>query len=254
MKYKFKPDFKKLATAVIALSGFLTVGSMTLSAESAQALEFSPAPADFTVSGLAGSNNASPSIPVNIQAPQNGFGNVFNSNFILLGANTGSTSIIAPGLSNGNSIASSPVFTLTPFAVANPITLTFNWAFNGNASGTGSNADNFNILLVKTDESVEELFFSRTAGNAVGRYGFGNVETGVIGSGLLTPGQYQIIINLNENAGSANSAAGFNNIVLSGPPEPVPFGFSTNASLVVFGGVFYGFHQFRKKHSFKKAS
>jgi hypothetical protein len=35
-------------------------------------------------------------------------------------------------------------------------------------------------------------------------------------------------------------------------PPGVPFGFSTNASLVVFGGVFYGMNRLRKKMAAKK--
>ncbi|MBK1988784.1 choice-of-anchor E domain-containing protein [Sphaerospermopsis aphanizomenoides BCCUSP55] len=38
-----------------------------------------------------------------------------------------------------------------------------------------------------------------------------------------------------------------------GTVTPVPFGFSTNASLVVFGGVFYGFNKLRKNMAAKKS-
>jgi hypothetical protein len=263
MKYKIKSAFQKFATTAITLSGVMTAAGITLSAQSAQALNISFGTTDFTVSsnvsGHIGSNNAEPSIAINTNPSPDGFQNAFTSNFILLGANIDSTSITSttsPTLTNGNSQAeSNSSFTLTSDEVSNPITLTFNWAFNGNASGNSNNQDNFNITLLKTDETDGADFFVRTLApsDPFPGYGSNNNEVSIIPGGTLSAGDYKLFITLNENSGLGNSAAGFNNITFSAPGTPVPFGFSTNMSLLVFGGMFYGMNKLKKKMAVKKS-
>ncbi|WP_413174912.1 hypothetical protein [Anabaena azotica] len=254
MRQNIKSAFQNLATIAITLSGVMTAVGITLSAQSAQALNFTLAPSDFTITQGIGNNSASSAIAINTSAPANGFGNIFNSNFLLLGANTTDPNIPNDSLRNNNSEATSIPFVITSTDAAQPITMTFNWAFNGNSLGGFNDKDNFNIALIKTDLSDGAQLFERTVdtSDAIPGYGFGINDLGtVITANSLSAGNYQIVISLNENGNTRSSAAGFNNIILSTPT--VPFGFSTNASLLVFGGVFYGMNKLRKNMAVKKS-
>ncbi|MBD2568558.1 hypothetical protein H6G59_11720 [Anabaena lutea FACHB-196] len=235
----------------------MTAAGITLSAQSAQALNFTLAPGDFSIIQGIGDNNSSSTIAINTSAPANGFGNVFTSTFLLLGANTTDANIPNDSLKNNNSVARSIPFAVSVADVAQPITMTFNWAFNGDSSGGFNDKDSFNIAIIKTDNSNGAQLFERTVdpSDAIPGYGFGINDIGtLIAANTLSAGNYQIFISLNENTDFSNrsSAAGFNNIILSTPGTPVPFGFSTNMSLLVFGGMFYGMNKLKKKMAVKK--
>lgn len=249
MNYKIKSAFQKFATTAITLSGVMTAAGITLSAQSAQALNFSLAPTQFTVIQGIGDNNALSSIAVNTSsAPANGFGTAFTSNFLLLGANITDANIPNDSLKNNNSVASSIPFAVSSSDATQPITVTFNWAFNGNSTGNPGDQDSFLIQIAGANGFG--TFFQRLAPN----YGSANSQTSTLAPGTLLAGDYQIFITLNENTDFFNrsSAAGFNNISLSTPGTPVPFGFSTNTSLLVFGGMFYGMNKLKKKMAVKK--
>jgi len=236
----------------------MTAAGITLSAQSAQALNFSLAPGDFSLIQGIVDNNASSTIAINTSAPANGFGNVFTDNFLLLGANSTDANIPTDSLRNNNSVAGSIPFAITSTDAAQPLTVTFNWAFQGNATGNINDADSFSIVIQNTDPNANDIetIFQRTLvttdtipgyGSAIGQIGT------IIPGNTLTPGNYEILISLNENTTTnRSSAAGFNNISLSTPAAPVPFGFSTNTSLLVFGGMFYGMNKLKKKMAVKK--
>jgi hypothetical protein len=67
---------------------------------------------------------------------------------------------------------------------------------------------------------------------------------------LITGGGGNVTTNITTFASASITVEYFGTVATT--PEPVPFGFSTNASLVVFGGVFYGFNRLRKKMAAKK--
>ncbi|WP_071191046.1 hypothetical protein [Trichormus sp. NMC-1] len=248
MKYKIKSAFQKFANTAITLSGVMTAAGITLSAQSAQALNISFSTTNFSqVTGVV-KNNASPSTVINTQASPNGFGNVFTSNFLLIGANTTNANIPNDSLVNNNSDARSNIFAVSAADAAQPITMTFNWAFNGNATGVTNDADSFLIRIIGP---TSRTFFQRTTdpNDTIPGYGSGINEIATV-TPLGTAGNYRIQISLNENLSTNSSAAGFNNINISS--TPVPFGFSTNMSLLVFGGMFYGMNKLKKKMAVKK--
>ncbi|WP_237741524.1 hypothetical protein [Anabaena sp. PCC 7108] len=235
----------------------MTAAGITLSAESAQALNFTLAPGNFSVTQGIGDNNASSGIAINTQAPSNGFGGLFTSNFLLLGANSNDANIPNDSLRNNNSTATSIPFAISSTDADQPITVTFNWAFQGNATGVINDADSFSIVIQNTDPNANDaaIIFQRTLVTTDSIPGYGSVtnQTGdIIPANSLTPGDYEILISLNENTNNRSSAAGFNNITVSTPGTPVPFGFSTNMSLLAFGGMFYGMNQLKKKMAVKK--
>ncbi|WP_071187468.1 hypothetical protein [Trichormus sp. NMC-1] len=267
--YKIKSAFQKFANTAITLTGVVTASCITLSAQSAQALVFSFAPTDFSISPGTGNTNAAPTILINTQTAPNGFtiGSTtpFTTTFLLLGASAGlngdgvggDSNIPNDSLRNNNTAATSTTtVNLDSTQVAQPIALNFNWAFNGDSLGGFNDKDNFNIALVKIDNLDGAQLFERTVdpADSIPGYGLGINEISNIPANSLSAGAYRLVISLNENGSSNSSAAGFNNISLTvSDPEPVPFGFSTNASLLVFGGVFYGFNKLKKNMAVKKS-
>lgn len=255
--YKLKSAFQSFATKAIAVSGVITASCMTLSAQSAQALlpiNFSTT--DFNITQGAGNNNAAAGIPIDQNTPPNGFGDVFDQTFILLGANVTDGNIPLDSLNNNNSIAVSNTFELDATDVSQVLEIEYNWAFNGNSTGGAGDQDNFSIALFSQSQSVFETIVQQNAGAG---YGFQNDATSSIAANTIADAtDYRLVITLNENADffGRSSAAGFNQITLSNPSTPpppgVPFGFSTNASLVVFGAAFYGVNRLRKKMAAKK--
>lgn len=182
-----------------------------------------------------------------------GFGDVFSTDFLLIGAATSDTTIPTDSLNDNNSLARSINFTLDADDVSGTIDIDFKWAFNGNSAGlAGLDQDNFSISLVKSDLSASALVLSKAA---TAGYGSGT-ESITIDSGAnsLTAGDYFLQIVLNENSGnSTSSAAGFNQITLTPDPEPdpdpdptpVPFETSPTLGLLMIGGI-YGVNRLRK--------
>jgi hypothetical protein len=270
MKYKMNYTLKKLATTAITLTGVVTAAGITLSAQSAQALTINFGPGDFQIdTGGRGSNNALATSTINTtgiigSATSNtgGFNNAFSNTFILLGANP--TNVLGTSTAPANrddfrgtntTATSDTDIVLDAFQVTQPIALSFDFAFYGNASATvNNNIDQFSISLFRQSDGAEFTFLSRSSNLGYGALNNQtvNINGGIFDEGVLEAGTYQLRLSLTEGTNTlGNSAAGFNNISLN-VAEPVPFGFSTNASLLVFGGVFYGFNKFRKNMAVKK--
>lgn len=260
---KLHSTFKSVATKAIGLSGAIAASCMTLAAQPAQAINFSFAPNDFTLTSGVGSNSAAASSTINTtgivgSATSNtgGFNNAFSDIFVLLGANPGNTLSNDNFTGNNTTFLSNTTIGFDAFQVTQPIQLSFNSAFYGTAGNSGNNLDNFSISLRNISTGDEFTFLSRNSSSQYGAQnnqvvnisGGGNFFNGV----PIVEGTYQLQLSLVEGTNTTgNSAAGFNNIQLD-IAEPVPFGFSTNASLIVFGGVFYGLNRMRKKMAAKK--
>jgi len=181
----------------------------------------------------------------------------FTSNFLLLGASGGTgqrafpplppvvdTNITTDSNRSQNNVALSIPFAITAADISTGgLRLEFNWAFNGNSQGIPNfDFDNFNIILVNTAGSAfgSGFFFARdTTG-----YGRNNGEVALLTvANALLPGNYNIILTLNENTdGSLNSsAAGFNNIVL------VPFEFTPLTGLFGLGAIFGASNLYKRR-------
>jgi hypothetical protein len=96
--------------------------------------------------------------------------------------------------------------------------------------------------------------------NGSSSYTFTNATdvAGFVGSGTYSFEPFTAILT-SISGGGGNVATNITTLASTsiqvqyfGTPAPVPFGFSTNASLIVFGGVFYGFNKFRKNMAVKK--
>ncbi|MEA5575430.1 choice-of-anchor E domain-containing protein [Anabaena sp. UHCC 0451] len=70
---------------------------------------------------------------------------------------------------------------------------------------------------------------------------------------LVNGGGGNVATNITTLASASIQVQYFGTPSSNPPAEPVPFGFSTNASLLVFGGVFYGFNKLKKNMAVKKS-
>jgi hypothetical protein len=166
----------------------------------------------------------------------NGFGGLFTENFLLVGARVIDSTIPTDFRDNANSVAiTSQLVNLTAGDIASGIGLSFRFGYNGNSTGNAgaSDGDNFTIALSNTLGGSEGLgrFIGVTASNYAITNSISTILTPII---TLKPGDYQLIITVNENAdllGGRSTAAGFNNIQIA----PVPFEFSPALGLGVLG-------------------
>ena len=227
-----KANLKKSGLFVLAASSFLVAGIP------AQATDFILDSSDFSLTQGIGSPSAPPSSNINTLSPTDGFGNVFSEPFLLLGAEPTDPNIPNDSLNNNNSGAISNPFFLSE-ADASPgrnLGITFDWAFNGNATGSPGDRDSFNIFFAKEDFSVFEVVFPRDVSTDTG-YGSNIGESALVSNSNLTEGNYQILIDLNENIVPNSSAAGFDNITIQ--TNIIPFEFSPGFGLLMAGG-FWG--------------
>lgn len=216
---------------------FAAASTLLLFSQPAGAVIANLSPSNFSLSAetpggevnAVGASNA-----INQASPTNGFGTVFDEDFLLLGAITTASDIHDDGLISGNSTANSSNFSLTGTDLAAGITVDFEWAFNGNSVGTPfEDQDKFSILLKNFGVPTESAFVLGKA--AAGDYGSGTESVNVNTSGL-SAGNYFLQITLDENSGNLNSsAAGFNQIAVS---TSVPFEFSPSVGLIMMGGIF----------------
>lgn len=235
-----KANLKKSGLFVLAAYSFLVAGIP------AQAIDLNLDSSDFRVeqdgNPGAGYNSTLPSSKINTLSPENGFGNVFSEPFLLLGADPEDLNIPEDSRPKINSGATSKTFFLSEADVdpgAN-LEITFDWAFNGNATGNFNDRDNFNIILDKADDSDCALTCALIFERVVSGYGSNIGESVSISSsnfiGDFTEGDYLISISLNENLSSNSSAAGFDNITIK---NNIPFEFSPGLGLLMAGG-FWG--------------
>jgi hypothetical protein len=249
--HKLHSTFKSVATKAIGLSGAVTAACMTLAAMPAQAINLNVQPGDFTFLQGVGNNNAPGNSTIDNTAPTSGFGDVFDdaagNTFLLLGANPGDLA------DDGNNNAGQTIaqYTFTLDNASDPLRISFDWAFEGNSTGNAASldTDNFGIRLIGLASPVL-LTRAVTDPDDGNGYGSGSESFTISPSQLTAGNNYTLRIILNENFDdfNNNSAAGFDNITI----ESVPFGFSTNASLIVFGTAFYGINRMRKKMAAKK--
>lgn len=253
-----KANLKKSGLFVLAAYSFLVAGIP------AQAIDLNLDSSDFRVeqdrNPGAGDNSTPSSSNINTLSPDNGFGNVFSEPFLLLGADPTDPNIPNDSRPRRNSGATSNTFFLSEADVdpgAN-LEITFDWAFNGNATGTLNDRDNFNILLEKTDGSAFAPIFERIVSKPDIGSGYGSnigESVSVSGSNFIsdfTEGDYLISISLNENRSNNNSAAGFDNITIK---NNIPFEFSPGLGLLMAGGfwgVYYLLLKRRKVQLSKK--
>ncbi len=217
-------NFGKLCTAATA---------WFLLATPSHAISSSFSNDDFSVSGLNDGvvdNDATSGGNINSGTiPNDGFGGFFTQDYLLLGADD-SNANIGSSDTNGNSVAiSNSTFTVS--SLTENVTLLFDWAFQGN--NATSTDDEFSLGIIQ--------------GNNVPSYKqFFKVESPSFGSNLgetitlngFTPGEYNVLIQLNEAGGVSplNSAAGFDNITVT--TGAVPFEFSPSLGLFLMAGIF----------------
>ena len=222
---------------------FTAAASLFLAATSSHALSVNLAPTDFSLSSDTPSGQANAvgaSNAINQAIGPNGFsnisaGDVFSSDFLLLGATTSATDILSDGVNSNNSSAESTIFPISATDVSDGIVINFKWAFNGNATGGFSDSDTYFVRLQNDD--VASQFVDAIGKTAPGEYGSGTESVNINTTGL-TAGNYYLQITLNENVNSNSSAAGFNQITLENPSVSVPFEFSPSLGLMIMGGIF----------------
>ncbi len=211
-------------------------------------------PTDFSLSsGSSGQANAvsgNNAIDDASFGTKDGFGDVFSTDFLLLGATNSATTITSDGVEGNNSTAESITFALTDTELSGTIDVDFTWAFNGNSLGIGGfDQDNFSITFRKVgDLSATKLVLSKAA---TAGYGTDTESVSIDATGL-TAGDYFLQITLNENSATGtSSAAGFNQIIVTPnpapdpDPTPVPFEASPTLGLLMVGGI-YGVNRLRK--------
>jgi hypothetical protein len=216
----------------------ITASSLLLIAKPSQSVTFNLSPSDFTNSSDTVDTNASNTGGINKTAIPNGFGDFFSSNYLLLGA-SGTDSDISAGPNFGNhSAVTSDTFSINSVGAANPVSVRFDWAFQGSVT---TSADEFVITLSNTTNSTDYPVFNQESPAYRSNYG----EVATVNN--LTPGEYNLYIDLNEAKGSGNSAlrntaAGFDNISV----EAVPFEFSPAQGLLAVGSL-WGVSAFIKR-------
>jgi len=250
---------KKLLFPIITSTIVASLGTFS---GSANAAVFNLAPANFLSANNAGTvdttaqangllNTTSGSSPI-ITPPvinPNGFGTVnggfFTTPFVSLGAL--GTQTIRNSVGNQNNEAYSTIaLNLTAIEAANPVQVLFDFAFAGNSQVT---PDNFRILFVDAGLNLVGPLLNFSGGPS-----FFTSQAGAslnVAANTFTPGvDYFLGLILNENSDgtSNNTAAGFNNIVIT---TNVPFEFSPALGVLGLAGLF-GANQFRKKIAKRK--
>jgi hypothetical protein len=232
---------------------FLTaVSSLFLIAKPSQAViaNLSTTVGSSNFTGIQGQVNAVPGTnDIDNATGTAGFDNFFgSSDFLLLGATTSNTNITTDSFRGGNSIAESSIFSLSQANIDAGIAIDFNWAFDGNSTGAVGNRDNFSIIL--TDGTSSAAVFDRQVNTTLPGVGYGSGSESVSLTAIdfdvaPTPGNYQLLITLNENGNAttgSSSAAGFNQISVAA----VPFEFSPSQGLLAVGGL-WGISAFLKR-------
>jgi hypothetical protein len=189
------------------------------------------------VQGLSGV--ATSAAPINNAAfvGGNGFANptaLFTEDFLLLGALATNTNIPTDSLKNNNSVAQSiQLVNLTAGDIINGIGLSFRFGYNGNSSGVANNdRDNFAISLINTSGAANG-FGDFISVNAPTYSTANSISTILTSQVALQPGNYALLISVNENADvfGRSTAAGFNNIAIS----PIPFEFNPAVGVGLLG-------------------
>jgi len=218
----------------------ITASSLLLIAKPSQAVIADLSPADFsTGTGVSVSNASS---PIN----QNEFDIGFTSDFLILGANQANANI-GNSVDDANFRSESNVFSINQYNInQGSINVAFNWAFDGNSTGSAGDQDNFSITLRKfltpTTSSIAAPIFSRSTANTGFGYGAGSEFVSVNTNTLNANDSYFIRVALNENSEPTNSAFGINDIEV----VAVPFEFSPAQGLLAVGG-FWGVSTFIKR-------
>ena len=201
---------------------------------------------DFTLNpGNLGLSEADADSTINSNANPNGFEGQFDATngntFLLLGATDVDSGINAgdnAALSNTNVSAISAPFTIDADNIsAGKINFQFDYSFQG----TNDLLDSFLIGVqpVGDADNLVPLVFQQS-------YDSGFVDTDLDVSSGFSAGNYELGIYLTEsNAGSGNSAAGFDNIFVSEvapppPATPVPFGAAPNTGIFILGSLYAG--------------
>ena len=202
---------------------------------------------DFTVDpGTLGSNSAAGNSTINTTSTTDspyGFGTQFDTSdtnsFLLLGAVDVDSGINDGGNKTLNSTNVNA--TSTPFMIdsVNIAVGTVDFEFDYSFQGTDDFSDNFNIELRPENAAIG----TGTRILRTGNYGGGSVSQNIDISGL-SEGNYVVGISLTEATGDTdNSAAGFDNFVVSQtapPATPVPFGAAPNTGIFILGSLYAG--------------
>jgi hypothetical protein len=237
MRINFMLTKKSYLVLASVIGGVLGFGG------TAQAAVFTFAPAsDITISTTPGTANASFNTgTLSTTATPNGFSGVFSSNYTVIGATSAQNiSASAGGTSARTSIAATNTgtqpITINATEAALKQLITFNWAFQGNASTT---ADSVNIYL-ENENSTDFYTFSNYKISNAGGYGSGS-EVLVVPQGALTPdgSNYLVRFELVEAGGglAQNSAFAFNNLTVE---TGVPFEFTPSLGIVSVAGLWGG--------------
>jgi hypothetical protein len=218
---------------------FLTAASSfaLLTGQAAQALDLNLDTSGFTKVGGSGvfNNNAPVNGTINTTSTPNGFGNLFDSPYLLLGADSNQTATNGNNADENTTVISNETFALSS---NDYVAFKFDWAFQGNS--TQAATDNFILRIVPQGTGAIRTIFQT---NAPTEFGVRKGQPVNFAPGSITSGNYKLAIVLNEPAlDGFNSAAGFDNISVTA----VPFEFSPTQGLLAIGGL-WGISAFLKR-------
>ncbi|NJK60194.1 MAG: hypothetical protein HC918_08110 [Oscillatoriales cyanobacterium SM2_1_8] len=191
-------------------------------------------PGEFSddVSGTSFNNAVDPGATLNTTATPDGFGNRFASTFVSIGHNNGSTAITAGGSPRpGISRVAAPSRQIAVTAAEPFVTLTFDYAFQGNNPGS---VNSWSVVLQNVATLNVQSFLS-------GQTALMNGSVSIVDL-APPPGNYQLEFELLEGNGCCNTALGFNNVVVT---TQVPYELEAGAGLGVLA-LGFGYRKWRK--------
>ncbi|WP_218080231.1 hypothetical protein [Anthocerotibacter panamensis] len=229
------------STIVALIDGGSSVSAVTLRLDGAT---------NFISSGVAAGPAQVGSI-VNTTGGNGGFDNFFTSDFGLLGTSNGLTTLT--GVNSGVSTLTSQPFTLAGSNLLEPVTISFDFAFDGNDLGVLT--DIFSVSLTNLTTNLSLPIFGVAAGLPVlslptlfrdtepGLGLQGSVSTTLLDVNFLNLfDQYALSFQLQEFPElllQGNTAAGLDNVVISTTPAAVPEpGMTTGLMALGFWGSF----------------
>ena len=240
------------------IGALLAAGSAVLAfAPSASALDVSFSPDQFSnfeglvddVTNPLAPNTINTNTATDVDGNRDGFNNFFNDPFLLLGANPGDTGIFSDSLTDDDSTAFSPTFSIADGNITGRISVSYNFAFFGNSAGSGFDDDDFSIFLQNTTTFANVFVDGLEAPNFASGTRSVLLDSSDFAAVGASAGDYRLLIALNENGFNTNSTAvGFNEISVTA----VPFEFSPALGLLAVGGLFGGSSVLKRRKAANK--
>ncbi len=243
------------ASLSVVASATVICGVFLTKQDAADAIYITLAPGSFITNSGTVDNAATSAGLLNTTAVPNGFGGFFNSpngpTFLAVGA-TGTGTISASPTGVNSRTTSTFNVSAADAAASTNIFANFIYAYQG--APTGSVINDFVINLVNPSGSDKVTIFDAANGSAGYSSGTTVSNLFVNSSGgffnFYGAGNYGFEIALTESGfGSVNTAAGFNQVLISS--TPVPFDFDPSAGIAILGAGF-GLNKLRKNLKAKK--